>query len=64
MIVYFTQTLFLLQGELVGEIHKIGIVESEDFLPTGSHVVARVPVSLAMRLAPFATSSPQQRITA
>ena len=42
------------QGELSGEIHKIGIVESEEFLPDGSHISARVPVPLAMRLAQFA----------
>lgn len=42
------------QGELSGEIHKVGIVESEEFLPDGSHISARVPVPLAMRLAHFA----------
>ena len=41
----------LVQGELSGEIHRIGIVESEEFLPEGSRIKARVPVPLAMRLA-------------
>ena len=52
------------QGELVGEIHRIGIIESEEFLPAGSHVIARVPVPLAMRLAQFEVNSPQPRIAA
>ena len=54
----------LLQGELVGEIHRIGIVEQEEFLPAGSHIVARVPIPLAMRLAPLAATPVHPRITA
>ena len=54
----------LLQGELVGEIHRIGIVEREEFLPAGSHITARVPVPLAMRLAPLATTPAHPRIAA
>lgn len=42
------------QGELSGEIHNVGIVISEEFLPDGSHISARVPVPLATRLAQFA----------
>lgn len=52
------------QGELSGEIHKIGIVEFEEFLPDGSHIAARVPVPLAMRLAQFAVNSSQQHMAA
>lgn len=52
------------QGELSGEIHKVGIVESEEFVAEGSCLKARVPVPLAMRLAPFAVDQEQQQISA
>lgn len=52
------------QGELSGEIHKVGIVESEEFVAEGSCIKARVPVPLAMRLAPFAVDQEQQQISA
>lgn len=52
------------QGELSGEIHKVGIVESEEFGAEGSHIKARVPVPLAMRLAHFAVDQEQQQISA
>ena len=51
------------QGELFGSIHRIGIVESEEFLPEGTHLTARVPVSLAMQLAPF-SFEPKQHLNA
>lgn len=56
------QNFICLQGELSGEIHKVGIVESEEFLPDGSRIAARVPVPLAMRLAHCAVGpkTPQQ----
>lgn len=51
------------QGELSGEIHKVGIVEAEQFVAEGSYIKARVPVPLAMRLAPFARDQEQQQIS-
>lgn len=51
-----------IQGEMSGEIHKVGIVESEEFVAEGSYVKARVPVPLAMRLAQFAVDQEQQQI--
>ncbi|KAL3156882.1 hypothetical protein ABBQ38_001149 [Trebouxia sp. C0009 RCD-2024] len=51
------------QGELSGEIHRVGIVESEEFVAEGSYIKARVPVPLAMRLAPFARHQEQQQIS-
>lgn len=52
------------QGELSGEIHKVGIVESEEFSAHGSFMKARVPVPLAMRLAQFAVDPQCQQISA
>ena len=52
------------QGELSGEIHKVGIVESEEFSAEGSFMKARVPVPLAMRLAQFAVDPQRQPISA
>ncbi len=39
-----------LQGELVDEIHRTGVVESTEFTESGTEVRGRVPPSLAMRL--------------
>ena len=58
-----SKTVCGVQGELSGEIHKIGIVESEEFVAEGSYIKARVPVPLAMRLAPFARDPGQQQIS-
>ena len=52
------------QGELSGEIHKIGIVQSEEFVADGSCIKARVPVPLAMRLAHYTVDQQQQHINA
>lgn len=56
--------MLCIQGELSGEIHKVGIVESEEFVAEGSYLKARVPVPLAMRLAQFAVDQEQQQISA
>ena len=53
-----------MQGELSGEIHKVGVVESEEFVAEGSCIKARVPAPLAMRLAPFAIKPQYQQISA
>ncbi|KAK9862028.1 hypothetical protein WJX84_001065 [Apatococcus fuscideae] len=43
-------------GSLSGEIHKVGVVDSEEFLDEGMQMSARVPMSLASRLQPMAVS--------
>jgi len=40
-------------GELLGEVHKVGTIESEEFEERGTRIVAHVPPSLFNRLAPY-----------
>lgn len=42
-----------LQGELVDEMHRTGVVESTKFTEQGTEVRGRVPAPLAMRLHPL-----------
>lgn len=42
-----------LQGELVDEMHRTGVVESTEFTEQGTEVRGRVPAPLAMRLHPL-----------
>ena len=37
------------RGALIGEIRRAGFVESEEFLPEGTAVVAYLPVGMARR---------------
>ncbi len=43
----------VLQGELVDEIHRTGVVDSTEFTETGTEVRGRVPPALAQRLRPL-----------
>lgn len=42
-----------LQGELVDEIHRTGVVSSAEFGAAGTEVRAHVPLALAQRLGPL-----------
>ena len=41
------------QGELVGLIHKLGVVDSEEYEAEGTVVVAHVPLGLSRQLIPY-----------
>lgn len=41
---------FLVQGEIVTEIHRCGVVEHQDFVEAGTRLIAFLPVALSMRL--------------
>lgn len=45
---------WLFQGELLGEIHRQGSVESEEFVEEGTLLEAFVPAPLASRLSSLA----------
>ncbi|KAK9810057.1 hypothetical protein WJX72_004066 [[Myrmecia] bisecta] len=51
------------QGDLVGDIHRFGVIETEDYTADGTHIVARVPVLLATKLGPLAVSVVRQELS-
>lgn len=45
------------RGDLVGLFHERGLIDTEDYGETGTHIVGRLPESLAMQLSEFRTAS-------
>jgi len=50
------------QGQLLGELHQVGVVAAEHFTEEGTWVQAHVPAALASRIQKMADSDPTLRI--
>lgn len=56
--------MWRLQGSVVEEIHRVGVVEEEEYVEAGVHITAFLPTAVAKRLHHLEVPRPQRRLAA